>query len=120
MEKIANTICYKLPCGDLASRKLAIAERYKLEAFLTEGKTVKLNLEDVLSLSESYSDEIFGVLVVKLGANLVLKNVRVENASPSILKSIAKVIQRRHHEVLTRQASSQTQGKCFDAVWATA
>ncbi|MFJ5318293.1 STAS-like domain-containing protein [Pectobacterium versatile] len=120
MEKIANTINYKLPCGDLASRRLAIAERHKLELFLTEGKTVKLDLEDVLSLSESYSDEIFGVLVVKLGANTVLKNIRIENASPSILKSIAKVIQRRHHEVLTRQATIQTRGKGFDAVWVTA
>lgn len=124
MEKIANTIKYKLPCGDLASRRLAIAERHKLEAILSEGKTVKLDLADVLSLSESYSDEIFGVLVVKLGAHAVLSKVRIENASNSILKSIAKVIQRRHHEVITRRevlrnASQETLGK-FDAGWATA
>ena len=65
-----------------------------------------LDLSGVYSISESYSDEIFGVLVVKFGVTKILNQVKVRNASPSILKSIAKVIQRRSNEVATKKAQS--------------
>lgn len=94
-----NTVIYKLPEGDLASRTQAIPQRHKIENLLIEGNTIKLDLSGVLSLSESYSDEIFGVLVVKHGPRKVLNNLKVLNASPAILKSIAKVIQRRSNEL---------------------
>lgn len=94
-----NKLNYKLPSGDLASRRLAIVERHKIEAYLIESKVVYLDLSDVESISESYADEIFGVLVVKHGINSVLNSIKLENASPAILKSVAKVIQRRKHEV---------------------
>lgn len=115
-----RTINYKLPSGDLASRRLAITERHKLESYLSSGEKVKLDLSEVLSLSESYSDEIFGVLVVKLGADAVLSGVKIENASPAILKSIAKVILRRSNEVAAfKRRASEVKG--FNAgAWASA
>ncbi len=93
-----KTINCKLPSGDLASRRLAIAERHKIETCLISNTLVYLDLSDVESISESYSDEIFGVLVKKYGIDAVLKLVRVQNASSSILKSIATVIKRRSIE----------------------
>lgn len=94
-----SKIAYKLPEGDLASRTLAIPQRQKIESLINEGSSVDLDLSGVYSISESYADEILGVLVVKFGSTKVLSHIKVRNASPSILKSIAKVIQRRTNEV---------------------
>lgn len=101
-----NRIAYKLPEGDLASRNQAIHQRHKIEVLIKSGSSVDLDLSGVCSISESYSDEIFGVLVVKFGVTKVLNQVKVRNASPSILKSIAKVIQRRSNEVATKKVQS--------------
>ncbi|UCQ55696.1 STAS-like domain-containing protein [Edwardsiella tarda] len=99
---------YKLPDGDLASRSLAIPQRHKIESLLREGKVVSLDLKGVFSISESYSDEIFGVLVVKLGAKKILSSLKIKNASPYILRSIAKVIQRRSNEVIEKKDNFDT------------
>ncbi len=109
-----NKIAYKLPEGDLASRNQAIPQRHKIEVLLREGNFIDLDLSGVFSVSESYSDEIFGVLVVKFGITKVLSQVKVRNASPAILKSIAKVIQRRSNEV----ASKKAQSAGFDGAYA--
>lgn len=109
-----NKIAYKLPEGDLASRNQAIPQRHKIEVFINDGNYVDLDLSGVFSISESYSDEIFGVLVVKFGIKTVLNQVKVRNASPSILKSIARVIQRRSNEV----ASKKVQPPGFDGTYA--
>lgn len=101
-----NKVAYKLPKGDLASRNQAIPQRYKIEVLINGGNFVDLDLSDVYSISESYSDEIFGVLVVKFGVTKVLQQVKVRNACPSTLKSIAKVIQRRSDEVTSRKVHS--------------
>lgn len=113
-----KTIIYKLPSGDLASRRLAISERHKLEYHLCLGERVRLDLSEVLSLSESYSDEIFGVLVVKLGTEKVLSNVKIEKASPAILKSIARVILRRSNEVAAFHSKAGDSKGCSLGVWA--
>ncbi|MGE0969064.1 STAS-like domain-containing protein [Klebsiella sp. WOUb02] len=109
-----NKIAYKLPEGDLASRNQAIPQRHQIEVLIKDGNAVDLDLSGVYSISESYSDEIFGVLVVKFGVTRVLSQIKIRNASPSILKSIAKVIQRRSNEVATKK--SQSAG--FDGVCA--
>lgn len=97
-----------------ASRNQAIPQRHKIEVLINEGNFVDLDLSGVYSISESYSDEIFGVLVVKFGVTKVLSRVKVRNASPSILKSIAKVIQRRSNEVASKKVPSVG----FDGVYA--
>ncbi|HCT7709183.1 TPA: STAS-like domain-containing protein [Morganella morganii] len=107
-------IVYKLPEGDLASRNQAIPQRHKIEHFIIKGNSVDLDLSGVYSISESYSDEIFGVLVVKFGATKVLSQLKIRNTSPSILKSIAKVIQRRSNEVASKKVSSAR----FDGTYA--
>lgn len=111
-----NTVIHKLPEGDLASRNLAIPQRHKIELLLKQGNAINLDLSGVLSLSESYSDEIFGVLVVKHGQKKVLSSLRVSNASPSILKSIAKVIQRRSNELTIKKHQKHVDAS---ADWAT-
>lgn len=93
-----TTIRIHLPSGDLASRRLAIVERHKIETYLRDGVKVEVDLKEVESISESYSDELFGVLVAKHGISIVLNYLRIDNASTSALKSIATVMQRRKNE----------------------
>ncbi|EPC4055535.1 STAS-like domain-containing protein [Vibrio parahaemolyticus] len=84
--------------SDLASRRTASVERKALEEAILFGDRVEVDLSCVNSISESYSDELFGVLVAKHGLEAFIKQVTILNAKESILKSIAKVIQRREFE----------------------
>lgn len=101
-----TTVRIPLPSGDLASRRLAIAERQKIELYLNDRVSVEVDLKNVESISESYSDELFGVLVAKLGLAAVLNLIKVSNANNSALKSIATVMQRRNNEYLVCKHNS--------------
>jgi len=101
-----TTVKIPLPSGDLASRRLAIAERQKIEFYLNDKVRVEVDLKDVESISESYSDELFGVLVAKLGLTAVLELLKVSNANNSALKSIATVMQRRNNEHFVSKRAS--------------
>lgn len=94
-----NTIYHQLPSGDLASRKLAIAQRKLIESDIaSRGCVVMLDLSNVESISESYADELFGVLVLKNGLDHVLQQLKLINSNPYVLKSVASVMKRRSHE----------------------
>lgn len=95
-----NIINYSLPSSDLASRKLAIVERTKIENYIVNKNVlVKLDMDKVASISESYSDEFFGVLVKRYGASTVLSSINIINAKEHVLLSIAQVISRREKEL---------------------
>lgn len=97
-----NTILnYELPKGFLASRKLAIPHRHRIEkAFLNNDvMKIKIDLAGVESISESYADEIFGVLVEEFGCEDVLSKIQILNAKNYVLENIAIVIDRRANEV---------------------
>lgn len=94
-----ETISFSLPSSDLASRRLATIERKKIESYIANNSAViKLDLSGVSSISESYSDELFGVLVIRYGAARVLQTVKLQNAQKHVLVSIAQVIKRRLQE----------------------
>ncbi|OCH26235.1 hypothetical protein A6E13_20010 [Aliivibrio fischeri] len=93
-----NRITIAINKSDLASRRTAAIERKALESAFIFGDIIDVDLRYVDSISESYSDELFGVLVAKHGLEAFLEQVKILNAKESILKSIAKVIQRREHE----------------------
>ena len=97
-----NTVLnYELPRGFLASRKLAIPHRHQIEqAFINENvMKIEIDLSGVESISESYADEIFGVLVDEFGFAGVLKHIQIMNAKNYVLANIAIVIDRRANEV---------------------
>lgn len=96
-----TVINYELPKGFLASRKLAIPHRQHIEkAFInSEIMTIKIDLSGVESISESYADEIFGVLVEEFGCEDVLSKIQILNAKKYVLENIAIVIDRRSNEV---------------------
>ncbi len=92
-------IDYNLPSSDLASRKLAIIERSKIENHISnQDALIKLDMSNVASISESYSDELFGILVKRYGSEAVLNSINLLNAKEHVLLSIAQVINRRAKE----------------------
>ncbi|MGQ1214784.1 STAS-like domain-containing protein [Acinetobacter baumannii] len=47
------------------------------------------------SISESYADELFGMLVKEYGLETILNRMKIINGDDYLLGSIASVIQRR-------------------------
>lgn len=93
-----NTIDFQLPSGDLASRNLAITARHDLEKLIGNNKLVLMDLSNVESISESYSDELFGILAAKNGIENLLSHLKIKNANSSVLLSIATVMRRREEQ----------------------
>ncbi|MBD8879807.1 STAS-like domain-containing protein [Rhodanobacter sp. 7MK24] len=98
---------FKIPGTDLASRQTAVALRLRIESALQSG--VVLDFGDVLSVSESYADELFGVLVEKYSLEAVFSNLNVKNASPTILGTITAAIRYR---LVHRLTSGQNDAIC--------
>lgn len=89
-----NTYC--LPAGDLASRRSAIVQRKQLEQLFCQNRDVIfVDVKEVQSISESYADEVFGVLVMQYGVEEILERIKIVNANTYALQSIAAVIDRR-------------------------
>jgi hypothetical protein len=85
---------FKAPGTDLASRRSAAVLRSQIEYAANEGRYVVIDFNDVLSVSESYADELLGVLIADRGLEWFGRNVRV-SAPHSVLLSIAAAIKER-------------------------
>jgi hypothetical protein len=90
-----NKEIFDLPSGDLASRRNAISVRESLKSLWANYDVVIINCDKVESLSESYADELFGVLVLQLGYEKFISRVKIQSAKTQVLVSIAAVIKRR-------------------------
>jgi hypothetical protein len=91
-----NTVI--LPNSDLASRRLAATERSKVLGMISDDERLVIDLVNVRSISESYADELFGVLVATFGLPAFLDRVKINNASDNVLRTIAVAINRRKTE----------------------
>jgi len=84
------------PTGvDLASRQSAARLRQDVESELGRGGNVVVDLGDVESISESYADELFGVLAAKYGLPSFSATVTIVGASSQVLYSVARAIKER-------------------------
>ena len=92
----------KLTGSDLASRQTAAAERQRLLAQSVSGDRIAVDLSQVETVSYSYADELFGVLVAVKGWEWFVQTISLVNANEHILRVIADVINRRLKE--TRQS----------------
>jgi hypothetical protein len=86
---------YTFQRTDLASRSLAAQERTQIENLLASNDMVQVDLGRVASISESYADELFGVLVLKRGLEFVTQHLRIVNAADNVLRPIAVAMKRR-------------------------
>ncbi|MRT00677.1 DUF4325 domain-containing protein [Ralstonia pickettii] len=90
-----RTVAFAPEYTDLASRYIAAELRRGVTAALSDGKQVTVDLSNVLSMSESYADEVFGVLVVTLGIQRFVQMITIKNANEHILRVIAKALKDR-------------------------
>lgn len=81
--------------SDLAARTSARYQRIQVEQAIASNKTIVIDLANVLSVSESYADELFAVLVKKYGLEWFSSNIKLQHASKPVLLSIATAIRRR-------------------------
>ena len=88
-------IHYILAETDLASRQAAARFRAVVEERALVSDRVAIDLSAVLSLSESYADELFGVLVARYGLEWFAGHVSVHGAKPAVFRSIANAIRYR-------------------------
>lgn len=78
--------------SSLASRARGRELRLQLE---TTGGRCTLDFDGVLSVSESFADEVLGVLVETYGVDWLSQHVAFENVSPPVRTVILDVVERR-------------------------
>ncbi len=80
---------------DLGSRHAAAKFRALVEKrTFADGKLV-VDLGAVLSISESYADELFGVLVARYGLKWFVEHIAIRAAGPAVFHVIATAIRSR-------------------------
>ena len=85
----------KFQATDLASRSSGAVYRQNTVALLKQGERVEFHLENVLSMSESFADELFGVLVQQIGEDELTTKIRLVGANSFVLDSIVSAIRGR-------------------------
>jgi hypothetical protein len=84
--------------SDLASRSSARKLRIKIEQAIAMEKIAVIDLTNVISISESYADELFAVLVEQHGLQWFSAKIKLLHQAPSsnyVLRSVATAIRRR-------------------------
>ena len=75
----------------LSSRELGAVIRSKIENALQFVDTVVLDFEGIELITQSFGDEILGVLVRRLGFPVIKEKVKVANANP-LIKQVLKFV----------------------------
>lgn len=89
------TFLIKIADTDLASRQAAAKVRAQVEQHVRTGEKVSIDLGAVLSVSESYADELFGVLALRYGLDWLTNNVAIRHPRPFVFRAIASAIRQR-------------------------
>lgn len=84
------------PVGtDLASRRSAAALRAEIELLLHAHQRVAIDLSGVQTTSESYADELFGILARDFGLEGFSHQISIRGASADVLRRVAGAIKER-------------------------
>ena len=75
----------------LSSRELGAVIRSKTEDALQIVDTVVLDFEGIELITQSFGDEILGVLVRELGFSVIKERVKIANANP-LIKQVLKFV----------------------------
>lgn len=92
---MTNSIIFRIHNSDLASRQAAAELRAKVESQVKAGKNVAIDFSNVFSVSESFADELFGVLVLRQGLSWLSENVSILHADPLVFRAILSSIRQR-------------------------
>ena len=85
----------KIVGPDLSTRRAAVPVRLQVEALNAGGSRVVLDFESVEDVTESYADELVGVLVLKHGLAKLHDRAVITNASERVLLTVARAIKHR-------------------------
>jgi hypothetical protein len=85
----------KIADSDLASRQAAAELRARIEQGVLSGEKISIDLSAVFSISESYADELFGVLALRYGLEWLTDHVVLHNLKPFVFRAIADAIRQR-------------------------
>jgi hypothetical protein len=84
--------------SDISSRARAALLRKEVINATADGTIVDLHFDGVRTISESFADELFGVLVQEKGADWFRSFVRVRNIEPlpraTVLEAVAERLER--------------------------
>ncbi len=81
--------------SDLASRTSARELRRTIRQKLTSDPCIRIDLSAVKSISDSYADELFGVLSAEIGLEPFLSKVKIIGCSKHLTRVIASNIRNR-------------------------
>lgn len=87
----------------LSSRQRARDLRNQILRDAGPEPALRFDLDGVINVSESFADELFGVLVRDKGVDWFREHVQVENMTSGVRRSILQAIQSR----LQREASGE-------------
>lgn len=104
---------FVLPEGDLASRTSAASVRVTLVALFERFERLEIDCSNVQDMSESYADEVFGILVLKFGFDSVLRKIKISKAKQEVLLSIASVMRRRKNQTSSKRFESISQNASY-------
>jgi len=90
-----ETLFHSIVETDPASRQGAARLRALIDSEALVGNRVNIDLAAVLSISESYADELFGVLVARYGLEWFARHIVIKSASPAVFRAIADAIRHR-------------------------
>lgn len=80
---------------DLASRSSARIVRADIESHLIAAEHISINLSNVESISDSYADELFGIIALELGLDDFQKRITLRYGETHLYESIARNILNR-------------------------
>jgi hypothetical protein len=91
-----TTISICLTCGsDISSRKCAAQLRAEILQVIGCSQSVVLDFDGVRTISDSFADELFGILALELGAERFRANVSLANLSDLSRDTIVAAIENR-------------------------
>ena len=97
-----NEMIIKILDTDVSSRSNARVVREMIISHLDSNKqdNVLIDIRNVLMMSNSYADELFGVLVKDFSLEFLTKNIILikDPNQDDVLSSIIKAVSRRNHE----------------------
>lgn len=81
--------------GSLANRTTAAQERLRIEKLADQGYQIILDYSDVVSLSGSYADELFGIYAYRHGVDGLKAAIKIKGASAAVGRAVGQAIQNR-------------------------
>lgn len=97
---------FKFTSTDLSSRRLGRIEHNRITSLIDDSCCIlTIDLSNVNSMSESFSDECFGIIVLEYGYTYFISKIKFINASKLVKLSIANSVLRRKKELETKSIS---------------